>query len=294
MSNQENKTKGIFFILCAALCFALMNLFVKLSGDLPPIQKTFFRNGIAFWVALYIILKKKPEVNFNKTISTSLFMRSLFGTLGIICNFYAVDKLLFADATMLNKMSPFFTVIFSFFILKEKVKFPQLMIILGAFMGMLIAIRPSFHNINFIPSAIGFFGGVSAGVAYSYVRKLGNNHVDSSLIILCFTSFSLITTLPLIIMNFQPMELKEVIILIVSGFFGTGGQFAVTKAYTYASAREISVYDYSQIVFAGILGLIFFRQIPDKYSLLGYSIIIGMAIVMYLYNNKWSTKAYSK
>ena len=44
------KNKGIMFIVISALCFAVMNLFVKLSGDLPAIQKSFFRNFIAAFI----------------------------------------------------------------------------------------------------------------------------------------------------------------------------------------------------------------------------------------------------
>ncbi|MCD7773793.1 MAG: EamA family transporter, partial [Ruminococcus sp.] len=62
--------------------------------------------------------------------------------------------------------------------------------------------------------------------------------------------------------------------------------FSITAAYYYAPAREISVYDYSQIIFAALLGFILFGQVPDGLSVLGYVIIIGVAIVMFWYNNK--------
>lgn len=67
------------------------------------------------------------------------------------------------------------------------------------------------------------------------------------------------------------------------------GQFGVTTAYYNAPARDISVYDYSQILFSAILGYIAFRQIPDFYSLIGYVIIISMAIIVFVYNKKKGT-----
>ena len=288
---KSNKTKGIFFIISAAFCFAVMNLLAKMSGDLPSIQKAFFRNAIAFWFALAMIIKKKPKFNKNKTVIGSLFLRSLFGTLGIVCNFYAVDKLLFADAGMLTKMSPFFAVIFSIFILKERASIQQMLIIFGAFIGMTIALRPSFHNLNFVPSMVGLFGGIFAGAAYTYVRKLGKYGVDGSIIVLSFTSFSLITLFPIVALKFEPMTFKETFMLILAGLAGTGGQFSVTKAYTYASAKEISIYDYSQIIFSGILGFIFLHQVPDIFCIIGYTIIIVMAFIMYIYNNRKSTQS---
>ena len=56
-----------------------------------------------------------------------------------------------------------------------------------------------------------------------------------------------------------------------------GGQFSITSAYTYAPAKEISVYDYTQVLFAAVLGFVFLKQVPDVYSLVGYVIIIGVA-----------------
>ena len=58
----------------------------------------------------------------------------------------------------------------------------------------------------------------------------------------------------------------------------------MTKAYYYAPAKEISVYDYSQIVFAALMGFVVLGQRPDLYSVLGYLIIGGTAVFVYFYN----------
>lgn len=84
-----------------------MNVFVKLSGDLSSIQKSFFRNLIAALFAFIILIKSKEGFTYQKKDIPMLLLRSTFGTLGILCNFYAVDHLLVSDASMLNKLSPF-------------------------------------------------------------------------------------------------------------------------------------------------------------------------------------------
>ena len=78
----------------------------------------------------------------------------------------------------------------------------------------------------------------------------------------------------------------QILALLGAGLSATGGQFSITAAYYNAPAREISVYDYSQIIFATLLGLIFLGELPDIYSFIGYAIIIAMAVLMFLYNNK--------
>ena len=75
-------------------------------------------------------------------------------------------------------------------------------------------------------------------------------------------------------------------ILLLAGLSAAGGQFSITAAYCYAPAREISVYDYSQIIFSAVLGFVVFGQLPDALSWLGYGIICLMAVVMFLYNKK--------
>ena len=123
-TSNVNKSKyiGIVDIIAAAFCFAFMNLFVKLAGDLPAIQKSFFRNLVAVFFAFGIMKKQHIPFAIPQGTFPYLFARSFFGTLGVFANFYAIGKLCIADASMLNKLSPFFAIIFSFFLLKERIK----------------------------------------------------------------------------------------------------------------------------------------------------------------------------
>lgn len=283
----NKKYMGIIFITFSAFCFALMSLFVKLAGDLPSMQKSFFRNLVALVFALIILLRDKDsKISLNKEKLKYLILRSAFGTIGILCNFYAVDNLVLSDASMLNKMSPFFVILFSYFLLKEKITPFQTIAVIVSFIGSLFIIKPSFEISEFFPSFIGLMGGLTAGIAYTMVRKLGNLGVNGSFIVFFFSSFSCITILPYMIFSYTPMSIEQLLFLLLAGLSATGGQFGITFAYHYAPAREISIYDYSQILFSSIFGIIIFGQLPDKYSLLGYLIIIGTAISMYFYNNK--------
>lgn len=131
-----------------------MNVSVRLAGDLPVRTEKFF-SGIlvaAFFAAIYSYQNHTaPKV--EKTQWGSLFLRCAFGTLGILCNFYAIDHLLVADASILNKLSPFFAIIFSFLLLKEKIKPAQAMCVILAFVGCLFVVKPGFENVHLIPAA---------------------------------------------------------------------------------------------------------------------------------------------
>ena len=276
------RTKAIAFILCSAFFFALMNTFVRLAGDLPSVQKSFFRNLVAVGAALFLLLRAPEGFRWDKAHLPAFLIRSGFGTLGILCNFYAVDHLVLSDASMLNKLSPFFAILFSRIALKERIRPYQLLGILAAFAGMLLIVKPGFASAALFPSLVGVLGGMSAGAAYTAVRWLGQKGERGPFIVFFFSAFSCLATLPFLILDYHPMSLSQLGALLCAGLCAAFAQFAVTAAYTNAPARTISVYDYSQVIFSAILGLILFCQIPDAFSILGYCVICGVSVVMFL------------
>lgn len=284
--NIKKQYKGIFYIILSAFCFSLMDMFVRMSGDLPSIQKSFFRNVVAAVFGCILVLKEKDSFQWKKGSGKYLILRSLFGTLGILCNFYAIDHLALADASMLNKMSPFFVVIFSFLFLKEKVTAAQILLVMGAFGGSLFVVKPTVSNLDLIPSLIGLLGGLGAGAAYTMVRKLGTVGIKGPFIVFFFSTFSCVITLPWLIFDYHAMTLWQVLVLLLAGLCAAGGQFAITAAYCYAPASEISIYDYTKVIFSMVLGFVMFQQIPDFYSWVGYVIICLMAVLMFFYNKK--------
>ncbi len=283
---MKKKYKAIIYIILSAFCFAFMNLFVRLSGDLPSFQKCFFRNFVALFFALGVLIKNKQSLRWKKGNLKFLLLRSAVGTLGIVGNFYAIDHIPLADASILNKMSPFFVIIFSIILLKEKLSLLQAAAVFVAFIGTLFIIKPSFQNVELIPSAIGLLGGMCAGFAYTMVRILGKRNENGSLIVFFFSTFSCIATLPFMLFDFHPMEWWQLLTLLGAGLSAAGGQFSITAAYYNAPAREISIYDYSQIIFATLLGFIFLGEMPDIFSFIGYIIIVAMSLLMFLYNNE--------
>ena len=176
---MKQKKLGILYIMCAAFCFALMNLFVRLSGDLPVMQKSLFRNLVAAVIAFAAIVKEREKIQFRTEQASAaknmafLLIRAGAGTIGILCNFYAVGALNIADASMLNKLSPFFAIIFSIFVLNERPKRNEWLAVMVAFVGALFVMKPSFH-MESIPALIGLCGGL---FARKYLHRQGNRAI---------------------------------------------------------------------------------------------------------------------
>ena len=264
-----------------------MSLCVRLAGDLPSMQKILFRNLLAFFIVGAGLIRKPEKLEIHKGDLKFLLLRSICGTVGIVCNFYAIDHLVLSDANMLNKLSPFFAIIFSYFLLKERLTLFQGIAVVVAFIGALFIIKPT-GNMTDPAAFVGMIGGAGAGAAYTYVRVLGKRGVNGKLVVMFFSAFTCLFALPFLIGHFVPMKWWQVAAMIAAGFGGAGGQIFVTKAYFYAPAKELSVFDYSQIVFSALMGFLVLGQKPDVFSFLGYVIICATAVVMYFYNKNRS------
>ena len=246
LSKISPKHKGVLCIISSAFCFAFMGAFVRLAGDLPSVQKSFFRNLVAFIFAAAILIRQKGSfLPQKKSNIGALLIRSVCGTLGILCNFYAVDHLALSDAAMLNKMSPFFVIVFSAMFLRER-----------------------------------------TNLVHTAVRWLGIRGEKGPYIVFFFSGFSCLVTLPFLLFDFHVMTWQQWLVLLGAGLAAAGGQFSITAAYKFAPAKEISVYDYSQIIFSALLGFILFSQLPDIWSFIGYVIICGVGVAMFFYNNR--------
>lgn len=294
MEKQENLKLGVCWILFSAFGFAVMGLCVRLAGNLPFVQKTLFRNLIALFISFSTLcLKARKDRSVLKVPHDAwkfLILRSAVGSLGIFGNFYALGFMNISDAAMLNKMSPFFAVIASIFILGEKPGPVSAVSLIVVFTGSLFVIKPTFDFVKVFPALFAFAGGMGAGFASCCVRKLHSYNVCGDFIIVFFSIFSSLIAVPFVFIYHAPMTFFQVMILLCAGIGAACGQFGMTNAYFNAPASKISIYDYSNIVFAGILGFIFLGQIPDAFSIAGYFIIIGTAVLVFIYNLKKSAK----
>ena len=282
--NNNNILKGILCIIIAGFGFALMSLFVKLSGDIPSMQKGFFRNIIAVFISSIPLIKHWRFINIprNNTGWLVLISRSVFGTIGLVLNFYAISHISLADSSIIQKLSPFIIIILSYIFFKEEMTKFQVFAIIIAFIGITLIIKPSGNNIISMGALAALLGALCAGIAYTCVRYLGTNNISGEFIIFFFSSLSSLMLLPYLILDYRTMTYYQLSMLILAGISATIGQYGVTFAYKFAAAKNISVFDYSQVLFSGIFGYMFFGEFPDFQSLIGYIIVISVGIVLVL------------
>ena len=269
-----------------------MALFISLAGDMPVFQKAFFRNLVAIFMSYSILARSPEKFRIKKGSMPGLLMRASFGTIGILGNFYAISHTNMSDAMMLNKLSPFFAILTSIIVLKEAADSFQWAAILTALIGAIFVVKPSFlfgnlgvSGDDFFPLLVALIGGISAGIAYTFLRKVTLNGERPIIVVAFFSTFSCIALIPFIIFTYQPITLQQLFFCCMTGVSACFGQIFISSAYAACPAKEISIYDYSTVIFTALLGLIFLGEVPDWLSILGYAIIIGASVMNYMYNN---------
>ncbi|MGG1686070.1 DMT family transporter [Pseudalkalibacillus sp. NRS-1564] len=285
---MSDRNKGIILLLISSFGFAMMAAFVKLSGDVPTIQKTMFRNAVSAIISFGFVMYYKERLFGKKENQKFLLLRSALGTLGIIFYFYAIDNLVLSDADMLNKLSPFLLIIFSALFLKEKAKRFQIIAIIIAFIGTLLIIKPQF-SVETVPYISGLLSAIFAAGAYTVLRVLGQREKFYT-VVFYFSFFSTVVLLPFVIIFYETMETKQLIYLLLAGVFATLGQFGLTVAYKFAPAREISIFFYSTVVYSALISIVLFGQIPDAWSIIGYIVIFSASFYMFIRNNREAKK----
>ncbi|KGQ71533.1 membrane protein [Chelonobacter oris] len=289
---MTNLSKGILAMLISALGFTLMAVCVKLAGDLPVVEKAIFRNGIAALLSGYLVWKNRTLFFGQALNRKTLLLRSFFGLCGVLLGFYSIDHLLLSDADMIMKLSPFILIGLSAVFLQERVTVRQILLCLVAFGGVLLIIRPNFGadeaQTALYVYLLAVLGAVFAAAAYLMLRVLALSPKAESpyTIVFFFSFFSTVMLIPPLLWQFQPMSPAQFGYLLLSGVMATVGQFGITLAYRYASAKEVSIYSYASVLFAALFSVLLFEQYPDLFSWLGYLLIFIGGYLMFLLNSK--------
>lgn len=281
---MTNKQKSVLFMLLSVLGFSLMAVAIKYVPEIPIYEKVFFRNSVSFLMASYFIMQNKVSFKMTKKDAAFVFFKSFFGFLGVVCNFYAIIHLSIGDSSLLNRLSPVFVTIVACLFFKERIDRKQFLGIIFMLLGAVLVIKPSF-SMTIIPSLIGILSPMLGGISYNLIRAL-KDKVNPNVIVFLFSLFSVLCSIPLMYSDFVLPNASQLFFLIAIGVTASMGQFGLTYAYKYAKASEVSIYNYTGIIFGMLLGFAFFGEIPDAFSILGATIIITTAILLYRHNQK--------
>ena len=276
---SDNCPRAIAMMLLAGLSFSLVAVMVRLAGDVPLYEKVFFRS-VVMLVATAVIAVRSRENPFSRNPRIRmLVLRGAFGTTAMFLYFYAIERLTLADAAVLNNLSPFFVAIFAVVFLGEKLLRHIVPVLVVAFAGAALVIKPQF-SMETLPALGGLLSAAASGAAYTVVRFLRGDEPPYR-VVFYFSLVSVLVATPPMVLNFVRPEGAQWLYLLGAGVFATTGQVALTLAYHQGPAARVSIYIYAQIVFAYLLGLALWSEMPDALSIVGTVMIIAAAVYNY-------------
>ena len=270
-------------MLLSAFLFAVMQILINITGDrIPLMEQVFFRNIVSLIISFVIIKRHGLSMFGAKKYQPFLFMRSAFGLMGLVSLFYAASRASQADVTILSKLSPFLIPIFAFFFLKERIARIQVPALLIAFSGAFLVANPAFHS-DVLPLLLAFLCAIFASVSYTLLAYF-KDKVDAVTVIMHFSTFCAVVSLPFFVMNSALPSLTDFLLLLLMGTFGGFGQIALTYAYRMAPASEVSIYNYSGILFSMVLGYLLLGETVAPNSLFGGALVVFASLLTYRYS----------
>tara|TARA_A100001011_G_scaffold390247_2_gene473325 strand:+ start:9856 stop:10716 length:861 start_codon:yes stop_codon:yes gene_type:complete len=263
---------GIIFAILAYFSFSLLDTIQKTTVIYHSIFQILF---LKYFFTLFLSLGesyRKKNLIFYKTNNSKLqITRSILSVIESGLFVLSFRYLSLADAHSIASLTPLIVVALSAIILREKVNLKTWIAIFFGFLGVLIIMRPGlsiFDPMSLIPLAAAFFLSL-----YQIVTRKVSDY-DSSETSLFYTSIVGITLMIFIIpFYWQPMQSFSYFLFLGVGIFFSIGIYFQIIALSYAKASVIQPFHYTLILWAIILGFIFYKDIPDLTTLVGAIII---------------------
>lgn len=278
------------WMLLASAMFAIMGACIKLASDygssLPQI--VLFR-GMPSILLLYgwaICTHRRIAPNSWKLH----IWRNLSGIAAMWLGFYALSHLPLSTAVSLNYTSPLFIGVGMLLWGGSQRDPVRILAVILGFLGVVGVLRPSIEHEHFLAALLGLAGGAMGAVAMMQVRQLGRAGEAEWRTVLIFSSFVCLSSLAgLSLGGWHELDGHAWLALVGLGTSGLVGQLAMTRAFGLGSALLTAALQYSTIIFATLLGMVFWGDHPDAVAWAGMICIIGSGLV-----SVWRTVAVAK
>ncbi len=275
-------SKGVVYILVATLAFAFMNTLAKELTTFHSMQIVFFRAfGTFAFVFPYMLYRKVSIIGNNPKW---LFLRGLVGVISLSTFFMVLQRIPLGSAISIRYLGPIFGAIFAFYFLKEKVKSLQWLSFAIAFAGVIV-LKGFDVRIDFISLALILISAVFVGMVFVLIRYLSDK--ESYLTIInYFMVISMTVSLFFIGQWRMPVGTEWYPIMSI-GVFGLVGQVFMTKAFEMEETSVLAPFKYMELVWALIMGFLFFGETYTWLPFMGILLIIlGMIVNVYAKNRK--------
>ena len=273
---RRDNVRGAFYMVAAAGAFAATAALVKALGDsgIDAFQTVLVRAVVGLLVVGPMLWWRDIAPWRSRHMRLHL-SRSVSGGLGVTIGFYAFTVIPLATATAMNFTTPLFITLLAAVVLREKVGWRRWSATTVGFLGVIVMIQPG--GAEFDPLAlIVLVQALCIAISVGLVKSFPRSESQLSMLFVTFCSSGLIALWPAIA-GWQMPDLHEALLLLGVAFFGIIAQACVLRAYRLGEASYIAPLSYIRLIFAGLLGALFFAEYPDMATWIGAAVIIAAA-----------------
>lgn len=236
----------------------------------------FYRNltGLLLLIPIISIESyKKPLWSHLKTQYIHFhLLRAIAGVSSMYCFFYIIANMPMAEASLIKLSIPFFLPIIAFLWLKDAITATNIIVILLGFIGVITILMPGSEQFQIL-TLVGLGGALLAAIAKVTIRRMGSTEPSSRIVFYFGTLATLVSSVPLIL-NPELPHPNDWCWFILMGLFGTLGQLSMTYAYKTVNPGKIGPYNYASLVYASLLGWLFWDELLTITTLIGSLLII--------------------
>ena len=283
MPLRHDARRGALLMLAATALFTIMGALIKEIGDrIPFVEIMFFRSLLAMPVVLAIVLRMGNPQLATKRLPAH-FLRAMTGATAMACSFFSLTLLPFAEQTALTYTTPIFATLLAIPFLGEKVGIHRFAAVGVGFLGVLVIAlgQGAFGGVVdpwiAIGMALATIHGLFSAASTLLVRTLSGTERSTTIVIWQSLLTTGITALALPFVWVTP---DWGVFLILVGIGGVGGvaQVMLTEAYASAQVSSLGAYSYTGILWAVLLGWIFFGERPGWATMMGAGLIVVAAL----------------
>ena len=270
---------GIAYRMMAMVCMAGLGAIVKWTGQhgIPVFEIIFFRNAIAF-VPLGIYIWRTAGISVLKTQRPLGHLhRSAVGLFGMICGFSALQHLALTQATAFTFAAPLFMTALSALMLKEFVGWHRWGAVVAGFIGVLIMVRPDRGQLNLVGVGFALAAALGSALATVQIRQIAVTEKGPT-IVFYFTLAGTVAGLVGSAFHWVTPDGATLAVLILGGLIGGVGQLFLTEAIRVAPVGVVAPFDYSQLIWATILGYLIWGDLPHAATLTGAAVVAASGL----------------
>ena len=254
-----------------------MSTFSKAATGVPPLVTLFLQYGISF-----LVFVPSAARAGTATLKTSHFLLLLFrSVVGATCQllfFIAVKLIPLLDSVLLSNAAPLFIPIVVYVWFRKTVQPLVWLSLLVGLIGIVLIIKPGPQMFRDPASLIALVSGMFSALALVATNKLTETEPPTRILVYNF-GLSTVLLVPFCIWAWKPLTGTQWLLLLGVGVFYALTQYLIILAYRYASATELSPFNYTVVIFSGLLGWWIFGAVPDKTALLGTVLICAGGIL---------------